>query len=97
MTLEEIVTEKRRVYTEKNTELEEFAKNGSMMDYAEYLNQLDILHDAVVTAFSELKRAEMRMITAERNREIRKCLMDFTEELEAAENRWCENENPWYY
>ena len=97
MTLEEIVAEKRRVYTEKNAELDDFAKNGSMIDYTEYLNQLDNLHDAVVSAFSELKLAEMRMITAGRNSEIRGCLLDTIKELEAAENRWCENENPWYY
>lgn len=96
MTLEEIVTEKRRVYTEKNAELDDFAKHGSMMDYSEYLKQLDILHDAVVTAFSELKLAETRMITAERNRVIEECLLDTIKELEAAERRLYE-ESRWYY
>jgi formate dehydrogenase maturation protein FdhE len=94
--LEEIVAEKRRVYTEKNAELDDFAEHGSMMDYAEYLNQLDDLHDAVVSAFSELKLAEMRMITAKRNMEIRGCLLDTIKELEAAKNRFYE-QSRWYY
>ena len=65
------------------------------MDCAEYLNQLDNLHDAVVSAFSELKLAEMRMITAGRNREIKGCLLDTIKELEADKNRFYE-QSRWY-
>lgn len=95
MTLEEIVTEKRRVYDEKRAELEDFAKHGSMSSY-EYYRRLKILHDAVVTAFSELRLAETRMITAERERVINDCLLDNIKVLEAAEHRLYE-ESRWYY
>ena len=95
MTLEEIVTEKRRVYDEKSAELDDFAKHGSMSSY-EYYRRLKILHDAVVTAFSELRLAETQMITAERTRVIEKCLLDNIKDLEAIERHFYE-ESRWYY